>query len=74
MGEVSGTINHHYQVESITNSTLVQQTAAISNALTEQAIDVQNNSGQIIIGLLKKVITKKNIGRTNPSISALTLS
>ena len=58
MGEVSGTINHHYWVESTTNTSLVQQTAAISNALTEQAIDVQNNSGQIIIGLLKLVIMK----------------
>ena len=59
MGEVSGTINHHYWVESTTNTSLVQQTAALSNALSQEAVNVQNNSGQVVIGLVKRVIMKK---------------
>ena len=59
MGEVSGIINHHYWVESTTNISLVQQTAALSNALSQEAINVQNNSGQVVIGLVKMVIMIK---------------
>ena len=56
MGKVSGTINHHYWVEKAINTPLIQQTAALSSALSEHAVDIRkNNSGQVIIGLLKKV-------------------
>ena len=61
MGEVSDTINHNYWVVSTTNTSTAQQTAALSNALSEQAIDVQNHSGQVVIGLLKKVIMAKEL-------------
>ena len=59
MGAVSSTIEHHYWVEATTNTSLVQTTNEINHALSEEAIQEQNNCGQIIIGLIKKAIKEK---------------
>ena len=58
MGAVSPTDQHHYWHEATTNTSLVQTTNQINNVLCEEAIQEQNTCGQIIIDLIKLVVSK----------------
>ena len=59
MGAVSSTSEHHFWNEGNTNTSTVQSTTEMSHALSEEATQAQDCSGQNMISLVKQAIKEK---------------
>ena len=60
MAQITGAMEHDYHNERTTNTSLLHFSRPIMNHLSNQALNVQDSSGQIIMGTLKRAFFIKD--------------